>query len=167
MSKVIQVVFVHGIGGISPVIEFIEELDNADKDKWTPTHCGLIVDGVFQEALASGFIGNKLERYKPEQLRIYDIVIDDEDKIKAGDARFKELLGQKYSVKALIDGAAYSVFGLVLTGTQGENDCSGDDTDILRTYGLDIKGDVPASSITPEILMEVIEQIGTLHVDAA
>lgn len=163
MSKTIQFVFIQNQGGISELIEFVEELDNKDKQKFTPTHCGIIVDGLFQEAITSGFVGNRLDRYPKDYIRIYDVVIENEEDIQRGDAKFKELLGQKYSYKALICGAAYSIFGMILPGTSGENDCSGCDTEVGRAYGLDIRNDVPASCITPEILMEIIEQYGTLH----
>lgn len=170
MSKIIKVVFTHGTGLFSRAIETVEQLGeiiDGDNDvDFLPTHCGLIVDGVFQEALDDGFIGNTIKHYDAKNVRIYDVVIDNEDDIQRGDARFKELLGTKYSYKACVAGAAYTVFGMIIPDIEGENDCSGDDTDILRHYGLDIHNkdengeDVPASSVTPNILIGIIAKIG-------
>ena len=171
MSKVIKVVFVHGTGIFSDTIEAVEELGeiiNGDNGvEFVPTHCGLIVDDIFQESLDDGFIGNTIKHYDPKNVRIYDVTIDNEDDIERGDARFKELLGLKYSYRACIAGGAYTIFGMITPGIEGENDCSGNDTDILRHYGLDINNkdengeDVPASNITPNILIGIISKIGT------
>jgi len=65
--------------------------DGDNNIDFTPSHCGIIIDNNFREALLSGFIGNTLCNYKPKQLRIYDLEVTDEELIKAGDTKFKSL----------------------------------------------------------------------------
>ncbi|WP_432748650.1 hypothetical protein [Pectinatus frisingensis] len=173
MSKIIKVVFVKGDSLFSKVIEKVEQLgedlhgnNNVD---FVPSHCGLIVDDQFREALIDGFVGENVRRYDPTNIRIYDVTINDDAAIAAGDTKFNKLLGQKYSISALVCGATYTIFSMIIGNTPNQDDCSGDDTEILRAYGLDINNkdadgnDVPASSITPNILIGIIAKIGTLE----
>lgn len=172
MDKIIKVVFTHGTGLFSGSIEAVELLGekiNGDNGvDFIPTHCGLIVDNRFQEALSDGFIGNNIHRYNPKDVRIYTLHVNNEDNIKRGNATFARLLGQKYSIKALVCGLAYTVFSMIIPGPENENDCSGDDTTILRDYGFDINNvngynePIPASSITPNILIGIVSKIGEL-----
>jgi len=165
MSRDLYIVFTHGTGWFSKSIEVVEELgekihgDNGVE--FLPTHTGMAEEKKFQEAITSGFVGNNIARYKPENMRVYKLTVDDEDLVKAGDAKFNNLLGLPYSPKALVCGAAYTLFDEVLPGAVGENDCSADVSDILRSYGFDILPEVPASSITPNILIGIIDKIGT------
>ena len=173
LSKIIKFVFVQGDSFFSKVIEDVEQagedLRGDNGVDFVPSHCGMIAGehGTFQEALDDGFIGENIHRYDPKNVRIYDVEITDDAAIAAGDAKFAELLGQKYSVNALLCGGVYSIFGMILPGTKNENDCSGCDTEVGRAYGLDIMNDVPASSITPNILIGIISKIGTLEQQAA
>jgi hypothetical protein len=172
MSKDIKVVFTHGTGLFSGAIEAVEilgeEINGDNGVDFVPTHCGLIVDDRFQEALSDGFIGNSIHHYDPKDVRIYTLHISNEDDIKRGDATFARLLGQKYSVKALVCGLVFTVFSMIIPGPDAENDCSGDDTTVLRDYGFNINNTstdgepVPASSITPNILIGIIDKIGKL-----
>jgi hypothetical protein len=172
LSKIIQFVFVQGKSGISIPIRDIEELGEKLRgeqvEDFIPTHVGIKVDDQFAEALlTSGFAKEDISKYTADQIKIYDVEITDEENIKAGDAMFTACLGQKYAVNALVDGAAFTLLDLKLPEEQGKDDCSGYDTKIARSYGLDILGDTPDSSITPLQFMHEIEKIGKEHIDAA
>ena len=101
-----------------------------------------------------------MDRYKPEDVRVYKLEVTDEDAIASGDQAFNSILGCDYSPRALICGAAYSLFGVELSNPENEGDCSEDVTDILRAYGFTISGTVESSSITPNILIGIVAKIG-------
>ena len=160
----LYVVFVHGSGLFSKSIQVFEEagevLRGDNGVSFVPTHVGLAEQGRFQEAIASGFVGQRLDRYKPEDVRVYKLVVTDEQAIACGDEAFNSILGRDYSPRALICGAAYSLFGVELANPENEGDCSEDVTDILRAYGFDIDGTAESSSITPNILIGIVAKIG-------
>ena len=160
----LYVVFVHGSGLFSKSIQIFEEagevLRGDNGVSFVPTHVGLAEQGKFQEAIASGFVGERLDRYKPEDVRVYKLEVTDEDAIASGDEAFNSILGRDYSPRALICGAAYSLFGVELANPENEGDCSEDVTDILRAYGFTIDGTVESSSITPNILVGIVAKIG-------
>ena len=166
MSKILKVVFVNGNSAISSVIKTVEELgellhgdNNID---FIPSHCGIIIDNNFREALLSGFIGNTLCNYKPKQLRIYDLEVTNEDLIKAGDNKFKSLLGDEYSIEACIAGGIYTLFSKASKDNLVNKDnCSGNIVDIIRAYGFNILPEIAANNITPNILLTEIDKIGT------
>lgn len=164
MDRVLYVVFTHGTSLFSKAIEAVENLgeklygDNGVE--FLPTHTGIIEQGKFCEALASGFVGENIKRYQPENVRIYKLVVTDPDKISAGDEMFNSLLGTNYSLDALICGAAYTLLHKELPDKANEGDCSEDVTRILRAYGFEIEGDAPCSSVTPNILIGDIDKIG-------
>jgi len=167
MIKDIYVVYTHGTGWFSKSIEVVEELGDLIKGSsngtnFIPTHVGLVDNGLFQEAITSGFVGENIKRYSPENIRIYKLTITDDALIKAGDAKFKELLGTDYSPHALLCGAAYMLFGKEIPGIPGQNDCSGDITEVLRAFGFDIAGDVPSADISPDYQMGIVDKIGVL-----
>ena len=91
---------------------------------------------------------------------MYKLEVTDEDAIASGDQAFNSILGRDYSPRALICGAAYSLFGIELDNPENEGDCSEDVTDILRAYGFTISGTVESSSITPNILIGIVAKIG-------
>ena len=166
MSKDIFVVFTHGTGLFSASIEAVEKLGELIQGDngvdFLPTHCGMVDGKRFQEAIASGFVGNNINRYKPENIRVYKLTVTNEADIARGDKRFNEILGLPYAPEALICGAAYALFDIKLPAVVGENDCSGDVTDVLRAYGYTIDDpDVPCSSIVPNKLIGIIDKIGT------
>ena len=160
----LYVVFVHGSGLFSKSIQVFEEagevLRGDNGVSFVPTHVGLAEQGRFQEAIASGFVGQRLDRYKPEDVRVYKLEVTDEQAIACGDQAFNSILGRDYSPRALICGAAYSLFGVELANPENEGDCSEDVTDILRAYGFTIEGTVESSSITPNILIGIVAKIG-------
>ena len=160
----LYVVFVHGSGLFSKSIQAFEETGEALRGdngvSFVPTHVGLAEQGRFQEAIASGFVGQRLDRYKPEDVRVYKLEVTDEQAITSGDQAFNSILGRDYSPRALICGAAYSLFGIELENPENEGDCSEDVTDILRAYGFTIDGTVESSSITPNILIGIVAKIG-------
>ena len=160
----LYVVFVHGSGLFSKSIQIFEEagevLRGDNGVSFVPTHVGLAEQGRFQEAIASGFVGQRLDRYKPEDVRVYKLEVTDEQAITSGDQAFNSILGRDYSPRALICGAAYSLFGIELENPENEGDCSEDVTDILRAYGFTIDGTVESSSITPNILIGIVAKIG-------
>ena len=160
----LYVVFVHGSGLFSKSIQIFEEagevLRGDNGVSFVPTHVGLAEQGKFQEAIASGFVGTRLDRYKPEDVRVYKLEVTDEDAIASGDQAFNSILGRDYSPRALICGAAYSLFGVELENPENEGDCSEDVTDIWRAYGVTIDGTVESSSITPNILIGIVAKIG-------
>lgn len=160
----LYVVFVHGSGLFSKSIQVFEEagevLRGDNGVSFVPTHVGLAEQGRFQEAITSGFVGERLDRYKPEDVRVYKLEVTDEDAIASGDEAFNSILGRDYSPRALICGAAYSLFGVELANPENEGDCSEDVTDILRAYGFTIDGTVESSSITPNILIGIVAKIG-------
>jgi hypothetical protein len=165
MDKKIYVVFTHGTSWFSKAIETVEEMGDEIKGTsngtdFIPTHAGMINDKVFQEALASGFVGENIHRYTPENIRIYELHVTDPDCISAGNAKFKDLLGSDYSPHALLCGAAFTLLGKEIPGIPGQNDCSGDITDVLRSFGFDIYGDTPSSDITPDLLMGCVDKMG-------
>ena len=160
----LYVVFVHGSGLFSKSIQIFEEagevLRGDNGVSFVPTHVGLAEQGRFQEAIASGFVGQRLDRYKPEDVRVYKLEVTDEQAITSGDQAFNSILGRDYSPRALICGEAYSLFGIELENPENEGDCSEDVTDILRAYGFTIDGTVESSSITPNILIGIVAKIG-------
>ena len=161
--RTLYVVFVHGSGLFSKSIQAFEEagevLRGDNGVSFVPTHVGLAEQGKFQEAIASGFVGTRLDHYKPEDVRVYKLEVTDEQAITCGDEAFNSILGRDYSPRALICGAAYSLFGVELDNPENEGDCSEDVTDILRAYGFPIDGTVESSSITPNILIGIVAQI--------
>jgi hypothetical protein len=165
MDRVLYVVFTHGTSLFSKAIETVEELgeklygDNGVE--FLPTHTGIIEQGKFCEALASGFVGDNI-RYQPENVRIYKLVVTDPEKIAAGDEMFNSLLGTNYSPDALICGAAYTLLHKELPDKENEGDCSEDVTRILRAYGFEIEGAAPCSSVTPNILIGDVDKTGEL-----
>lgn len=166
MERILYVVFTHGTSLFSKAIETVEQLgediygDNGVE--FLPTHTGIVEQGKFCEALASGFVGEDLKRYQPENVRIYKLVVTDEDAVKAGDEMFNSLLGTNYSADALICGAAFTLLKMELPDKENEGDCSEDVTKILRAYGFEIEGNTPCSSITPNVLIGDIDKIGEL-----
>ena len=160
----LYVVFVHGSGLFSKSIQVFEEAGEAlqgdNSVSFVPTHVGLAEQGRFQEAIASGFVGQRLDRYRPEDVRVYKLEVTNEDAIASGDQAFNSILGRDYSPRALICGAAYSLFGIELENPENEGECSEDVTDILRAYGFTIDGTVESSSITPNILIGIVAKIG-------
>lgn len=161
--RTLYVIFTHGTSIFSKAIEVFEEagefIQGDNGVEFLPTHVGLAEQGKFQEALASGFVGQKLSRYQPENVRVYKLEVSDESLVAAGDQAFNSILGRDYSPRALLCGAAYSLFGVVLDNPENEGDCSEDVTDILRAYGFPIDGTVESSSITPNILIGIVAQI--------
>jgi hypothetical protein len=164
MGKIISVVFIQGDKWYSKIIRFVESLFTRNRDRFIPSHCGMIVDNHFREALSSGFVETNIDAYDKSKIRIYDLVVTDLDKIKNGDAAFSKVWGREYGWLALVNGLLYTATG-VKTDGDGEfsGDCSEDDTRILRAYGFDILNDVPADDITPYILMQEVEKIGKLR----
>lgn len=163
--RTLYVIFTHGTSLFSEAIEVFEEagevLQGDNGVEFLPTHTGLAEQGKFQEAIASGFVGNRLDHYNAEDVRVYKLEITDEQAIANGDAAFNGILGRAYSPRALICGAAYSLFGTVLDNPADEGDCSEDATDILRAYGYSIADGVESSSITPNILIGIVSKIAT------
>jgi hypothetical protein len=164
MSKgVIQVVFVDNSGTsfISDAIHAVEKLGDKGHSSFVPTHCGIIVDNVFREALANGFVETDVHRYPKERLRVFDVDIDNMEAVRA---KFTELSGRKYGYRALVNGELYTLFGVKTKGDgEATGDCSEDDTRILRTDKPEFLGDVPADDVTPLVLYEGIEDIGRLR----
>lgn len=162
--RTLYVIFTHGDSLFSKAIEVFEEAGEALQGdngiSFVPTHTGLAEQGRFQEALASGFVGQDLSRYKPECVRVYKLEVTDEDAIASGDAAFKSILGRPYSPRALLCGAAYSLFGIEMDNPENEGDCSEDVTDILRAYRFPIDGYVESSSVTPNILIGIVDKLG-------
>lgn len=163
--RTLYVVFVHGGSLFSKSIQVFEEAGEALQGdngvSFVPTHVGLAEQGKFREAIASGFVGETVDRYSPDDVRVYKLEVTDEDAIASGDQAFNSILGRDYSPRALICGAAYSLFGIEMTNPANEGDCSEDVTDILRAYGFTIDGYVESSSITPNILIGIVAKIGT------
>lgn len=161
--RTLYIVFVHGSSLFSKSIQAFEEAGEVLKGdngvSFVPTHVGLAEQGKFREAIASGFVGESVTRYDPKDVRVYKLEITDEESISAGDKAFNDILGRDYSPRALICGAAYSLFGVELANPENEGDCSEDVTDILRAYGIPIDGYVESSSITPNILIGIIAKI--------
>ena len=164
MAKIISVVFVSGDKWYSKIIKFVESLFTRDRDKFIPSHCGMIVDNHFREALSSGFVETNIDAYDKNKVRIYDLVVKDIEDIKKGDEAFSKVWGRSYGWLALVNGLLYTATGIKTEG-DGEftGDCSEDDTRILRAYGFNILNDVPADDITPYILMQEDEKIGRLR----
>lgn len=163
MSKSIQVVFVHGDGFISETIENVEKYIGQAKDEFIPSHCGIIIDGKFAEAIAMGFVLQDFNKYPKEITRIVEITIDNPVLIATGDAKFLELTGRPYGYRALVNGFLYTLTGKTSEGDEeATGDCSEDDTRILRAYGLDILDGIPADDITPYLLFEAVKKIGKL-----
>ena len=155
------VVFVSSDAWYSNIIKFVET-KGEDTGEFVPSHCGMVVDGHFREALASGFVETNINSYDKEKVRIYELEVDDEH-IKTGDEEFNKVWGRPYGWLALVNGMIYTLTGIKTEG-DGDftGDCSEDDTRIIRAYGFDILGDTPADDITPYILMKEVEKIGKL-----
>lgn len=166
MSKgIVQVVFVdnRGTGIVSDLISDFEMAGDKEYSAFIPTHCGIIVDSHFREALSNGFVETDVHRYPKERLRVYDVNVDN---IEGVQAKFQELSGRKYGYRALVNGMLYTLFKLSTPG-DGETtgDCSEDDTRILREGGIDIYGETPADDVTPLLLYKKIEEVGTLRTE--
>lgn len=163
MSKKIYVVFVSSHAWYSEIIKAVESFGSDNKEEFVPSHCGMIVDGNFREALASGFVETNIKSYDSKDMRVYELEVTGEALIAAGDAKFNGVWGRSYGWLALLNGCLYTLTGIETEG-DGEftGDCSEDDTRILRAYGFDILNNVPADDITPFLLMKEVEKIGVL-----
>jgi hypothetical protein len=157
MAGTIKIVFVHGSGFVSETIEKVEQLKVTVKDGFIPSHCGIIIDNVFQEAIFEGFIETNVNRYPPEIVRVYELDVPD---IDSGKQKFQELTNKPYGYRALVNGFLYTMTGINTDGDGEETgDCSEMDTRIIRACGVDILPNVSADCVTPLILMESIEPI--------
>jgi hypothetical protein len=158
IAGTIQVVFVHGKGFISDTIEAVEELRDSVKSGFVPSHCGIIVDGAFKEALIDGFISSQITKYPPEITRIYNVTVPD---IESCRAKFEEISGRPYGFRALWNGFVYTMTRHHTNGDgEATGDCSEDDTRILRAGGVNVCPGIPADDVTPLILMEALESMG-------
>jgi hypothetical protein len=156
----IKFVFVNNSGLISDIIKDVERLGKDDGDAFVPSHCGLIVDDHFREALSNGFVETDIHRYSREVVRVYEVDVADEF-VEAGHKKFEEVTGRPYGYRALVDGFLYTTLGLKFNGDgEATGDCSEDDTIIGRAYGIPLSPDVPADCITPQILYEQVKAIG-------
>jgi hypothetical protein len=149
----------------SKVIETVEELGEKvqgdNEVSFVPSHAGIVIDGIFYEALASGFIGNNLLRYARNNIQVYRLMVDNPDNIEKGLAELKSLFGKDYSPAALVNGAAYSILGKELPDVDSKGgDCSEMVTRVLRAFGFDIAGQTEAANITPNILIGYVDRIG-------
>ena len=104
--RTLYVVFVHGSSLFSKSIQVFEEAGEALQGdngvSFVPTHVGLAEQGKFREAIASGLVGETVDRYSPDDVRVYKLEVTDEDAIASGDQAFNSILGRDYSPRALI-----------------------------------------------------------------
>ncbi len=153
----IKVVFVHGAGLISETIECVEKFKATVKDGFIPSHCGLIVDDTFREALINGFVETDVNRYPAEIVRVYELTVSNMETVRA---KFQELSGREYGFRALWNGFLYTMTGKTSEGDgEATGDCSEDDTRIIRADRPDFIPGVPADDVSPEILMEAVAKI--------
>lgn len=159
-SGTIKVIFVHGSGLISDTIERVEEFKATVKGGFIPSHCGIIIDNHFREALINGFVESDVNKYPAEIVRAYEIDVFNMEAVRA---KFQELSDRPYGFRALLNGFLYTMTGKETNGDgEATGDCSEDDTRIIRADRPDFLSGIPADDVSPEILMLAIEKIGRL-----
>ncbi|MBU2701193.1 hypothetical protein Ga0466249_002307 [Sporomusaceae bacterium BoRhaA] len=161
----IKIVFVHGSGFVSETIERVEEFKATVKEGFVPSHCGIIVDDHFREAIANGFVESDVNKYPAEIVRVYELDVSSMEAVRA---KFQELSGREYGYRALFNGFLYTIAGIETNGDgEATGDCSEDDTRIIRADRPDFISGIPADDVTPLILMDNIIPIARLvHLNA-
>lgn len=111
------------------------------------------------EAVGTGF--QKVEPSVYDGIKLMEYLVEIPD-IDAALAKAESMLGQKYSKVSCIEGFICDTTGLkVSQGNQKSTNCSESVVIIVRTAGGTLCGDTPAACVTPEILQEYFESVGT------